>query len=239
MARLQNCLGFASLIIFLFLSVDLYSQSTTLQDSLIVFSGHVYDENTKEPVRAKITYEKLPYGDDYGIASADSGGYYNLSLITSNKYSFIIKADGYNTLKDSVTVDKTSKMDSFLTKDFYLTPGGVGQIIRLKKLFFDQSTSDIPSEAFPEIDMIVQMLKENPKMVIQLEGHTDFRGNSKLNFQLSEKRVEAIRNYIYSKGIDRKRVKVKAFGGSMPLSRENTEDAKRANRRVEVRVMAI
>jgi OmpA-OmpF porin, OOP family len=238
MARLKKCLGFVSIFISLFSASNLYSQNN-LQDSLIVFSGHIYDENTKEPVKGKITYEKLPYGDDYGIASADSSGYYNLSLIAGNTYFLTIKADGYNTLRDSLTVKKISEADSFLTKDFYLTPGGVGQIIRLKRLFFDQSTSDIPEQAFAEIDMIVQMLKENQRMVIQLEGHTDFRGNSKLNFELSEKRVEAIRNYIYSKGIDKKRVKLKAFGGSMPLSRENTEEAKRANRRVEVRVMAI
>ena len=81
------------------------------------------------------------------------------------------------------------------------------------------------------------MLHENPNMIIQLEGHTDTRGDAKLNLKLSEDRVDAVRDYVISRGVAKTRVKLKAFGGTMPLSRENTEEAHKLNRRVEVRIL--
>jgi outer membrane protein OmpA-like peptidoglycan-associated protein len=81
------------------------------------------------------------------------------------------------------------------------------------------------------------MMKENLKIVIQLEGHTDVAGDTKKNMELSKDRVEAVKKYIVSKGILKDRIKTKAFGGTQPLSLEKTEDAKALNRRVEMRVL--
>jgi OmpA-OmpF porin, OOP family len=55
---------------------------------------------------------------------------------------------------------------------------------------------------------------------------------------LSQQRVDAVKNYLIAKGATTKRVKTKAFGGTQPLSRENTEEAHRLNRRVQVRILA-
>ena len=82
-----------------------------------------------------------------------------------------------------------------------------------------------------------EMMKENNKMIIQLEGHTDNQGSSKANLKLSEDRVEAVKKYLVSKGIAKDRVKTKALGGSQPLSNEMTQQARALNRRVEMRVL--
>jgi outer membrane protein OmpA-like peptidoglycan-associated protein len=82
------------------------------------------------------------------------------------------------------------------------------------------------------------MMLENPTMIIQLEGHTDYLGNAKENLKLSQQRVESIRGYLSEKGISKSRLKTKAFGGLQPLSRDNTPEAHRLNRRVEVRILA-
>ncbi|HYG38764.1 MAG TPA: OmpA family protein, partial [Cytophagales bacterium] len=188
----------------------------------------------------RVTYEKLPYGDDYGIANADSTGKFETMMLSKNQYSFIVRAEGFVIYRETLSFKENTNGDSSsIQKDFFLSPGGVGHVIRIKNLYFEQSTSDIPKSALQELNDIVEMLNENAEMVIQLEGHTDFRGNPKLNYQLSEERVEAIRDYIYDKGIDKRRVKVKAFGGSMPLSKEDSEEAKKTNRRVEIRVLEI
>lgn len=74
-------------------------------------------------------------------------------------------------------------------------------------------------------------------MVIQLEGHTEIRGSAKLNLKLSQDRVDAVRNYLKSHGADASRIKTKAYGSTKPISRENTEEAQRLNRRVELRIL--
>jgi OOP family OmpA-OmpF porin len=112
-----------------------------------------------------------------------------------------------------------------------------GQTIRLSHLIFPQGKSTIDPNSYPELDEVVQMMKENSKIEIQLEGHTDNQGNPGSNLTLSEKRVEAVKKYIVSKGIGKDRVKTKAFGGSQPLSNEMTPEARALNRRVEMRIL--
>jgi OOP family OmpA-OmpF porin len=87
------------------------------------------------------------------------------------------------------------------------------------------------------LDEVVAMMKENTKIVIQLEGHTDNKGNADANLKLSQSRVDAVKKYITSKGIGKDRVKTKAFGGTQPIATENTEEARALNRRVEMRVL--
>lgn len=228
-----------SIVLMAISSITLFAQQE-VKDSLIHVVGHAYNLESKEPIKARITYEKLPNGDDYGIANTNDSGEFDLVLINKHRYSLIVKAEGYLTFKETILLEDSLGNDSSVVhKNFFLTPGGVGHLIRIKSLQFEQSASEIPADAMEEIHAIVKMLRENPKMVIQLEGHTDFRGNSKLNLQLSEERVETIRNYIAKNGIDKKRIRVKAFGGSMPLSKESSEEARKANRRVEVRVLEI
>jgi OOP family OmpA-OmpF porin len=114
----------------------------------------------------------------------------------------------------------------------------VGQVMRLNNLIFEVGKSRIDPESFGELDLLVNMMLENPSMVIQLEGHTDYLGVAKENLKLSQERVESVRGYLIDKGITRSRLKTKAFGGLQPLSRDNTPEAHRLNRRVEVRILA-
>ena len=87
------------------------------------------------------------------------------------------------------------------------------------------------------MDEVGQMMKENTKIEIQLEGHTDNQGSSKANLALSEDRVEAVKRYLVAMGIAKDRIKTKAFGGSQPLSNEMTQEARAMNRRVELRIL--
>lgn len=74
-------------------------------------------------------------------------------------------------------------------------------------------------------------------MVIQIEGHTDYLGDAVKNLKLSQQRVDAVKDYLLTKKIGKGRVKTKAFGGTNPLSRADTPEAHRMNRRVEIRVL--
>jgi OOP family OmpA-OmpF porin len=76
-------------------------------------------------------------------------------------------------------------------------------------------------------------------MIIQLEGHTDRQGGRRANLVLSENRVLEIKSRLVSAGINQKRIKTVAFGDRKPLSTENTEESRKLNRRVEVRILSI
>jgi outer membrane protein OmpA-like peptidoglycan-associated protein len=129
-----------------------------------------------------------------------------------------------------------------VVKDIELAAGDikkheVGHVMRLDNVIFPVGRSKINEESYPELNVVVDMMQENQAMVIQLEGHTDYQGDPKDNLKLSKERVESVRKYITSKGVERSRIKTKAFGGTMPLSRDNTPEAHRLNRRVELRIL--
>jgi len=133
-----------------------------------------------------------------------------------------------------------------LVKDIELVHGDAvvkkkheaGHVMLLNNLIFRVAKSDIEPESYPELNMVVNMLNENPKMVIQLEGHTDYLGDPEKNLKLSQQRVDAVKAYLISKNINKKRVKTKAFGGTNPLSKDDTPEAHRMNRRVELRILS-
>lgn len=92
-------------------------------------------------------------------------------------------------------------------------------------------------KSYPELDEVVQMMKENPKMEIQLEGHTDNVGSAKANLELSQSRVDAVKKYLTGRDIAKGRIQTKAFGGTQPLRNEMTPEARAQNRRVEMRIL--
>lgn len=210
-------------------------------DSLIYAEGKVLNAATKELVSARITYQSLPYGNRVGSLNNST---YSFPMFDNEKYSIIVEAPGFSTAKYMIDPAQANS-GKRVVKDIELTAGTVGNghkhevgnVMRLDNLIFEVNKSKINSESYPELDIVVNMMRENPKMVIQLEGHTDYVGDPKQNIKLSQNRVDAVRNYLISKDTQKHRVRTKAFGGSAPLSRDDTPEAHRLNRRVVLRVL--
>jgi outer membrane protein OmpA-like peptidoglycan-associated protein len=223
------------------------------EDTLVYATGKITSSVSKEPVVARVTYESLPYSSHVGMLN---GSDYRFALFDREKYSITVEAPGF--AKAKFMLDPAAAQDRVVTLNIELAradgpaPAGaatseaprtrthehhVGKVIPLPNLTFQQSKAKIQPESFKELDEIVNMLHVNQRMIIQLEGHTDFRGDPKENMKLSEARVVAVRDYLVSKGIGKHKVKTKAFGGTQPLTRDNTEAARSMNRRVEVRIL--
>jgi OOP family OmpA-OmpF porin len=230
-----------AILIFSGLSLSAFSLAAQT-DSLIMAEGKVYHASTKEPITARITYMSLPYGNKIGVINNST---YSFPMFDGEKYSITVEAPGFAPAKYMLDPSQANTENKII-KDIELSDGGdkpktdhiVGQVLRLNNLIFEVGTSKIDPESFRELDVLLNMMGENPKMVIQLEGHTDYLGNPKVNLKLSQDRVESVRAYLAEKGISKSRLKTKAFGGAQPLSRDNTPEAHRLNRRVEVRILA-
>ena len=235
------------LLFFLFLgaaesvsALDFYAQELKLMpDTLVSLVGKVLNAETNEPVQAQLKFYRLPHGGNVGVSKVKSAeGDYGLTLMKSYQYTITLTADGY--LSKNEVIDTNDPKDiGRILKDFFLVPTGVGQTLRLKSLIFEQSKTNITSESYDELNQLVEIMKKNPSMIIQLEGHTDYKGRASLNMKLSQSRVEAVKDYLVDKGIKPKKIKLKAFGGSQPLSRELDDKKRRINRRVEVRILNI
>lgn len=200
--------------------------------------GNVTDSDDQKPIKASISYEKTPYGSIVGISNSQaSTGGYSFYVPGEGTYTVVVTAPGYRPEKADITFSDSVATDTVYIRNFELLAQGKDRVIRLEKLIFKQGDYQITEPSYDELDDLADMLLSNPTMTIQLEGHTDYRGGAKANLKLSQHRVDAVKDYLVAKGVDKKRIRTKAFGGQQPLTRDNTEEARRLNRRVEVRII--
>ena len=227
---------------FLILIFSLFSVLGSAQiDTLIYAVGKITNAVTKEPVDAKIFYESLPYGSKVGFLS---GSEFSFPLYENLRYSITVEAPGFDQAKYLLDPGEAN-VERKVIRDIALKiPGNAGDSVahhagalRRLNVLFDANKYEILSVSFGELDALAYTMKNNPTMIIQLEGHTDPQGDARKQMKLSKDRVEAVKKYLILRGVSGSRIKTAAFGGTQPISTANTAEAHRLNRRVEMRVL--
>ncbi len=104
----------------------------------------------------------------------------------------------------------------------------------LDNVLFDFDKAVIKPEAYPLLDEVVAIMKKNPAMSVELQGHTDNIGTKEYNKDLSMRRANAVANYLVKKGIARNRLATTGFGFSKPVALNGTKFGRSLNRRVEL-----
>jgi outer membrane protein OmpA-like peptidoglycan-associated protein len=205
-------------------------------EPVVLVYGRVLNAKTRAPLKSLIRFEDLTKMKETGEARSDpKTGEYRIALPYGKHYGFHAASRGYLSVNENMEIVTAAEYVE-VKKDLLLVPIEVGESIQLKNVFFVQSKSELKSESYPELNRLVEIMNENPTMEIQLEGHTDFRGNAADNLLLSEQRVEAVKLYLIQKGISAKRVTGKGYGGSRPVAEGDNEESRQLNRRVEFKI---
>ena len=118
-----------------------------------------------------------------------------------------------------------------------LTTLAAGKAVTLDNVYFDQSSYLLRPESYPQLNELVGILKNRPTLTIEISGHTDNVGDPRLNLALSENRARVITNYLTTRGVKADRLVYKGYGQTQPVAPNDTEENKRRNRRVEVRIL--
>jgi OmpA-OmpF porin, OOP family len=106
--------------------------------------------------------------------------------------------------------------------------------IELKQtVFFDFNKASIKSVSFALLNDVAQAMVDNPKIKVEIGGHTDSVGNDAFNLKLSQQRAESVRTYLIKRGIDSNRMVPKGYGENVPIADNRTEAGRSQNRRVE------
>jgi OOP family OmpA-OmpF porin len=99
---------------------------------------------------------------------------------------------------------------------------------------FDTNKSDIKPEYVDEIKKFAEFLKRHPEVKVEIAGHTDSDGDRDKNIALSQKRADAVAEYLSTEfGIEKDRITAKGYGPDKPVASNDTEEGKNQNRRVE------
>jgi outer membrane protein OmpA-like peptidoglycan-associated protein len=102
------------------------------------------------------------------------------------------------------------------------------------KVMYDFNSATIKSEAYPMLEEAVLILKENPEMKVEIDGHTDNKGSAAYNMTLSERRAKSVKKYFVDKGVEAERLTTKGFGFTKPAASNDTKEGRAKNRRVEL-----
>lgn len=111
-----------------------------------------------------------------------------------------------------------------------------GETLVLKGIFFDVDDYRLKPESEPELRQLVNFLKLNPEVKVEIAGHTDDTGSDQHNDQLSENRAFEVYKYLFMKHIPKARMTYKGYGKEQPLAPNTTDEGKALNRRTEIRI---
>ena len=105
----------------------------------------------------------------------------------------------------------------------------------MKQSLFDFDSTEIAKDNYAGLDVVADFLKENTNISVKVEGHTDNIGSKEYNQSLSERRAEAVANYLKDKGVNSIQISTEGFNFSKPVASNDTEEGRAQNRRTELR----
>lgn len=212
-----------------------------------------------DPLIAELRWDDLDGQQEVGYASSDPiTGEYLIHLPSGGNYGYYAEKPGY--IGESEHVDLREYADSHeeYVLDIVLYPivqpveveaeeaieiPVIAEIvappieIRMNNLFFAFNKADLQPESYMEMKRWIKMLNENEHVHLQISGHADNVGEDAYNQKLSERRAQAVVDYMVDNGVGAERLMAEGFGESQPVSTNDTEQGRQQNRRVQVRII--
>ncbi len=195
--------------------------------------GVVRDEETRQLLEANLLIVDLKTNlaiyNDY--TSPETGDFLAVIPIGST-YSFYVEADGYLFHSDNYELTEVCTQQPYEI-EISLKRIRKGQKVTMRNIFFDTDRYELLTASIGELQLLADFLKENPKVAIEIQGHTDSTGSDQSNRLLSEQRAKAVHDYLIMQQIPAQRLRYKGFGATQPSADNQSEEGRRQNRRTE------
>lgn len=216
---------------------DLYKEAQP--NSVTYVKGTVTDASDGTPVGADLQLIDLQTGFISGEATADATtGDYLVSIPTGKNYALNVSAKGYLFYSENFSLEDYTNEHPFLI-NVRLEPIQAGSTVVLKNIFFGTDSYVLKDESKVELNKLIDLLKQNASLKIEISGHTDNQGKEDYNQKLSENRAKAVYDYLVASGIVASRLSYKGYGETKPLTTNDTEEGRSQNRRTEFTVTAL
>lgn len=174
--------------------------------------GDVRDEKSGKPIaRAAVKI----VGSNGNIQNSETGddGTFRFILYPNTDYIIIASKEGYLNNKAKETTRGVTESKDF-KKTIVLT--STARPIELPNIFYDFNRWELRPESMASLDRLVEVLTDNPTVIIELGAHTDSRGTLEYNYELSQKRAQSVVNYLIEKGIPTGRLRARGYAQSQP-----------------------
>ncbi|ABG57771.1 OmpA family protein [Cytophaga hutchinsonii] len=219
---------------------DIYSirmPAAENEPELALLKGKILDDQTGKPTEASITITDNATKEIVARYRSNSEtGEYLLSLPAGKNYGIAIEKEGHLFYSENMTLNNTNGFKEYKQDITLVTIKTSGKII-LRNIFFDSGKATIRLESTAELLKLVDLLKNNPTLRIEIAGHTDNIGDETLNQKLSEERAKNVVTFLTANGISAGRLVAKGYGSSQPVAPNTTDTGRQQNRRTEIKIL--
>lgn len=222
-------------------SLDLYSFELPehLRPNPVGYvKGLVFDANTKAPLYAR--FELIDLETEEVIITSysnSSDGSFLVALPFNRKYALNASKKGYLFYSDHFDISEESGFQTGKPLEVPMQKIADGQVIVLNNVFFDTDKYNLKEESRAELNKLANFMEANPKIRIEIGGHTDNQGNAAHNQALSENRAKSVRDYLVKHGVDPQRLSAKGYGQESPVASNDSAEGRAKNRRTEIKVL--
>lgn len=205
-------------------AIYLLTQSRMCSDTPIDKVGDTMEKNIKESVEdveeAVVEGAETVKEGMEKTWEAVKGSFLNVNLETK-------------AMLDSMSFDQGTAGYQMVT---FIERGDGNALFKFKNLNFVTGSAKINQETAKEVGEVASVLKTYPDVTIEISGHTDDTGEETVNEELSKARAEAVKARLTANGIDGNRIATKGYGSRYPIASNQSEEGKKENRRIEIRV---
>ncbi len=187
--------------------------SFELPDLKILISGWVLDKDEEPVANAIIRIVGNDGSNQKAVARND--GSFSFPLQRGVSYVMLAGAKGYLNAKQEFTADNAEE-DAEYGIDFILASVTKPNIV--DNIFYDFDKATLRPESKEALDGVVQMLRDNPNITIEMASHTDRKGSDEYNIALSERRAKSVVDYLIGAGIPADRLQYQGYGESRPMT---------------------
>ena len=211
----------------------------TLEENLDFEEVDYNTENELETIKHDIKTElraeikTKPLSEDELLKEVNKRVEEELTSTTTIEKDSIIKEinDELKTTTDTLYAE--------VNEDIEMIPIRAGTIIRLDNIFFEANKSDLMDESFVALEEVVEFLKSNPNIYVEIGGHTNGLPNDDFCFKLSNARAKSVTEYLISKGLKPDHITWKGYGKTEPIADNATVAGRKKNQRVELKIISV
>lgn len=218
--------------------VDAPQPVTSLQPVQLLLK--VEDSQSGNPVNGKVTMKRTSDGSIHMPKEVAQGIYqFDLTHNQADHYVLSVESAGYMFKSIKMEVPAATTEAQEFRRKMGLDKIAVGYRMILDFIYFDFNSARLKPESNEELGRLKTFLESNPEASIEIAGHTDSWGPKAYNKTLSQKRAQAIVDFLVQQGIDTSRLTANGYGEEQPLATNDDEmEGRELNRRVELRVLS-
>jgi outer membrane protein OmpA-like peptidoglycan-associated protein/Tol biopolymer transport system component len=223
--------GFGDLDLYSFILSDKFKPQP-----ITYLKGKIIDAETKLPLTASFQLSDLEKDNIISqMQSKSRNGEFLITVPNNIDFALHAEKEGYmfysrNIYRDNLSLSK----DGFLIIELEKVKPGT---FVLENIFFEKSKSSLKKSSMVELNKVLKLLQLNPKMKIQISGHTDSDGVDDFNLELSINRAKSVVNWLIDNNIDQDRLSFKGYGETKPIEENNSIINKSKNRRTELTII--